>query len=125
MSSGVHTNPNGAVAFEEVVFCAESGSPTLGRLEAIIGVAADGGRIALPGGGVATVLSPADYAARFAGAAAPDLPCAAAVVVGVDDLAKPRACLAEAGIAPQQAADGALWVPAERANGGIVAFKQA
>lgn len=118
------THPNGALSFEEVVFCAEPCSPTLGRLEAIVGIAADDGCIYLPGGGVATVLSPTDYAVRFGGAMAPDLPCAAAVVVGVDDLTKPRACLAEAGIVPEQTADGMLWIPAEQANGGVVAFKQ-
>ena len=117
------THPNGAVSFEEVVFCAEPGSPTQGRLEAIIGAEADGGHIALPGGGVATVLSPADYAARFDGAAAPDLPCAAAVVIGVDDMAKPAACLESPGITSKRASDGTLFVSADDANGGIVAFR--
>ena len=123
--TGLMTHPNGAVAFEEVVFCAEPGSPTLGRLEAIIGADAEDGRIVLPGGGITTVASPADYAARFDGAMAPDLPCAAAVVIGVDDLDKPRDCLVKAGIAPKEVDGGTLWVPPAHANGGIVAFKQA
>lgn len=116
-------HPNGAVSFEEVVFCAEPGSPTQGRLEAIIGAEADGGHVALPGGGVATILSPADYAARFDGAAAPDLPCAAAVVIGVDDMAKPAACLEKSGITSKRSSDGTLFVSADDANGGIVAFR--
>ncbi len=119
------THPNGAVAFDEVVFCADPAAPTRQRLEAIVSEDADDGRIALPGGGCVTVTSPSEFAARFEGAVAPDLPCAAAVVIAVDDLAKPRACLTEAGIAARQSADGILWVAGEDANGGIVAFKQA
>jgi len=119
------THPNGAVAFEEVVFCADPVAPTQERLEGIVGETAENGSIALPSGGCVTIMSPSDYAARFEGAAAPALPCAAAVVIAVDDLAKPRACLSEAGIAAREASDGTLWVPGEDANGGIVAFKAA
>ena len=119
------THPNGAVAFEEVVFCADPAAPTARRIEAITGAKASGGTIELPGRGRATILDPAEYCARFDGAAPPVLPCAAAVVVAVDDLAKPRTCLAEAGIAPMMSSDGTIWVPAEHANGGIVAFRQA
>lgn len=119
------THPNGAVAFEEVVFCADPRTPTQQRLEGIVGARAQDGVIALPGGGLATVLDPQDFGRRFEGAVAPALPAAAAVVIAVDDLAKPRTILADADIEPRQSADGTIWVPGERANGGIVAFKQA
>lgn len=118
-------HPNGAVAFDEVVFCADPVAATRQRLEGIVGKKTENGQIALPGGGCVTVMSPSEFAARFEGAAAPALPCAAAVVIAVDDLAKPRACLSAAGIAAREASDGTLWVPGEDANGGIVAFKQA
>ena len=116
---------NGAVAFEEVVFCANPVGATQKRLEAIIGVSADQGSITLSGGGLVTVLDPGNFVTRFEGISAPALPCAAAVVVAVDDLAKLRACLAAAGITPQEMTDGTLWVQPEMANGGIVVFKQA
>ena len=116
---------NGAVAFEEVVFCANPVGPTQDRLEAIIGVSANQGSITLPGGGLVTVLDPGNFVTRFEGSAVPALPCAAAVVVAVDELAKTRACLAAAEITPREMADGKLWVQSEMANGGIVVFKQA
>lgn len=119
------SHPNGAVAFQEVVFCADPVEPTQRRLEGIIGVPSQGESIALPGGGCATVLTPQRYADRFGGAAAPDLPCAAAAVIGVDALDKARSCLAKADIEPRDTGDGTVWVPPETANGGIVAFKQA
>ncbi len=116
------THPNGAVAFDEAVFC--GGESTAARIEGITGVVAQEGQCLLPGGGVATVLDEAGFAARFQGAAQPHAPCAAAAVVSVDALGKVRACLENAGITPNQGADGTIWVPAEMANGGIIAFKQ-
>lgn len=116
------THPNGAISFEEVVFCGDEA--TVARIEGITGVNAQEGRCPLPGGGMATILDEPGFAARFNGAAMPHAPCAAAAIVGVDALGKVRACLETAGIVPNQCADGTVWVPAERANGGIIAFKQ-
>lgn len=119
------THPNGAVAFDELVYCADPVAPTLQRLSAITGVTAQDGRLALSGGGTVSVLDRGAFAARFDGAAPADVPCAAAVVIAVEDLTGARACLESNEVASRQAGDGAIWVPAEVANGGIVAFRQA
>jgi len=117
------THPNGAVAFDEVVFCGPL--PTLERIGAIAGVPSQNGSFPLPGGGTATVLDETAFSTRFKGAAPSALPCAAAAVIAVSDLEKTHAYLSEAGVRPNEYSDGSLWVPAEEANGGIIAFKQA
>lgn len=117
------THPNGAVSFDEVVFC--GASDTAARIAAITGEAARDGRFYLSGGGSASVMDQAAFGSRFPGAARPVAPCVAAIVIDVDDLSKVSACLSKAAITPNRAADGALWVSAEQANGGIIAFKQA
>ncbi len=117
------THPNGAVAFDEVIFCGDAS--TVQRIAAITGVPAAEGGFALPGGGKVTVLDEPAFASRFEGATPREVPCAAAVVVAVDALSKLRACLAMADITPKKSSDDLLWVPAEEANGGIIAFKQA
>lgn len=119
------THPNGAVAFDEVVFVADPVAPTLQRLAAITGEMPRAGWMALSGGGAVSVLDPGDYAARFEGAVPPDMPCVAAVVVAVEDLTKSRACL-DSNAVPYRPGDAdTVWVPAAAANGGIVAFRQA
>ena len=119
------THPNGAVGLEEVVFCADPTTPTLLRLAGIIGVSPHRTRFDLPGGGRASVLDRAGFAARFRGAALPPaLPAAAAVIVGVADLARTLSVLNAAGIALNAAKSDAPWVAADTANGGIIAFKQ-
>jgi catechol 2,3-dioxygenase-like lactoylglutathione lyase family enzyme len=117
------THPNGAVAFDEVVFRGDEA--TTQRIAAITGVREHDDSFMLPGGGKATVLNEAAFASRFQGAHTVDTPCVAAAIVAVDALSRLRACLAEAGITPNHASDGTLWVPAEDANGGIIGFKQA
>jgi catechol 2,3-dioxygenase-like lactoylglutathione lyase family enzyme len=120
------THSNGAVAIEEVVFCADPPASTRRRLAGIIGVAANQGRFDLPGGGSTTVLDRAAFKARFPGAALPrSLPAAAAVVIGVADLARTLAVLRAAGIDVQAAKSATIWVPADAANGAVIAFTQA
>jgi len=120
------THPNGAVSFEEVVFCADPLAPTLQRLAAITGVGADRGLFELPGGGRVRVLDRAGFTARFPGAAPPPaLPAVAAVVVGVADLAQCQALLSAAGVDVNAGDGDTSWVPARAANGGIIAFTQA
>lgn len=117
------THPNGAIAFDEVVFC---GHPaTLERIGAITGVPAQNGRFPLPGGGTTTVLDEAAFSARFKDATPSALPCAAAAVIAVSDLEKTRTYLSKAGVRANDSSDGSFWVPAAEANGGIIAFKQA
>ncbi len=119
------THPNGAVSFEEVVFCADPTAPTARRLAGITGVAMDQDRFDLPGGGRASVLDRAGFAARFPGAPPPALPAAAAIVVGVADPAQTRAVLRATGVEVNAAQGGTIWVSADAANGGIVAFMRA
>lgn len=116
------THPNGAIAFDEVVFCGNAA--TLDRIGAITGVPTKNGQFPLPGGGTATVLSEAAFSVRFQGARPPALPCAAAAVIAVSDIERTRDYLSEAGIQTHDSADSSCWVPAEDANGGIIAFKQ-
>jgi len=117
------THPNGAVSLKEVVFRADPAAPTERRLANIAGVPSNRGRFDLPGGGCVSVLDRAGFAARFPGAATPPaLPAAAAVVVGVADLARTRSVLAAAGVDLNSAESDTPWVPASAANGGIVAF---
>ena len=120
------SHPNGAIAFEEVVFCADPPAFTARRLAGITGVAANQGRFELPGGGSTTVLDRAAFNARFPGAALPPaLPAAAAVIIGVADLAHTRAFLRAVNVDVNAAKSDTIWVPADAANGGVIAFTQA
>jgi catechol 2,3-dioxygenase-like lactoylglutathione lyase family enzyme len=120
------THPNGAVGFEEVVFCADPAAPTMRRLAGVTGVASNRGRFDLPGGGRVSVLDRAGFADRFPGAAAPPaLPAAAAIVVGVADLERTRAILNAAGVDLNAQQSDTPWVPADIANGGVIAFTRA
>ena len=123
------SHPNGAVALREVIFCADDVAATRDRLASITGTEAksDSGvaRLEAPGGGALTVLTPAAFAARFPGAAVPALPCAAAITVGVADLAGTRGLLARAGVGDQYGAGDSVWIRPEDANGAVIAFAQA
>ena len=52
-------------------------------------------------------------------------PLPAAVVIGVADLARTLAVLRAAGIDVQAAKSATIWVPADAANGAVIAFTQA
>jgi hypothetical protein len=120
------THPNGAVCFKEIVFCADPPAPTLQRLAGITGVPHHRGRFDLPGGGRVSVVDRAGFDARFRGAALPPvLPATAATIIGVADLARTRAVLRAAGVDVRGAKSDTIWVPADTANGGVIAFTQA
>ena len=122
-------HPNGAVGLVELVFCANREDGTLQRLSAIAGepVTEETLRasIALSGGGVLSVMAPAAFAARFAGAMTSSTPAIAAAVVAVNSLQRLRRVLSDSGVPFVVAEDGTIWVPAEHANGGVLAFREA
>ncbi|MSO76016.1 MAG: VOC family protein [Alphaproteobacteria bacterium] len=105
---------NGAVALSEVVFVAADPAAMRQRIEAILG-----GPQPL-GGGRVSVLDPARFQARYAGATPPPLPCAAAQVVAVEDLDAARRLLAGNGVALTTLAAGSLMVPAAETNGAVL-----
>ena len=91
--------PNGAIDFAELVFCADTGDDLLDRLSRISGDDADneaGGFIELSGGGSLSVLSEAAFGRRYEGASIPPRPAVAAAVIR-EGPRRPKSLLAENG----------------------------
>src|SRR5690554_4798360 len=95
-------HPNGALALEEVVFCAADLAATCNRIAAILGTTPAGGpdgvRLDVPAGGRVTILCETAFADRFPGAEPPPRPSVAAVTIRVADLDSTRAQLKRGGV---------------------------
>ena len=80
-------------------------------------------RITLARGSV-WIASPAAWARRSAGAAAPAVPCPGGIGFRVNDLAATRALLKRNGVDTRDGPDGGLWVAPGDACGTAVGFFQ-
>lgn len=114
-------HPNGAVALVEAIFTAPDPAPTAGRLEGLLGRPLAGGA----GDTGVTILTPAAFARRFPGAAAPDRPAVAAAVVRVPSLSRLLTLWAANGVLGTTTPDGAVFVHGPAAGGGVIAFTEA
>lgn len=117
------THPNGAIGLEAMYLVAGDDGATSARMQAVAGIAANDGRIDLPGGGIIEILDPKQFGARFPGVTSPRLPWIAGCVVSVEDLTATRRLLAENSV-PLTESDGRVWIAPEFANGGVLELIQ-
>lgn len=121
--------PNGAIDFAELVFCADTGDDLLDRLSRISGDDAldteAGGFIELSGGGSLSVLSEAAFGRRYEGASIPPRPAVAAAVIRVKDLGALKSLLADNGVMPIIRSPKSLWVSPVDGNGAVIEFIEA
>ena len=121
--------PNGAIEFAELVFCADTGDDLLDRLSRISGDDAldteAGGFIELSGGGSLSVLSEAAFGRRYEGASIPPRPAVAAAVIRVKDLGALKSLLADNGVMPIIRSPKSLWVSPVDGNGAVIEFIEA
>lgn len=115
-------HPNGAKALVEAIFTSPTPDETADRLARLLNQTAssagDGYRLTAEGGGLLTVTTPAAFAERFPGAAAPDRPAVAGAVVKVSDLGRLDGIETRLSTAP----DGARYAAGPDAAGGVIAF---
>ncbi len=122
-------HPNGAVAMQEVVFCADDPVAAAGRLSRLLGTSARGKApetlaIDLPRGRV-YVMSPAALGEWAPGASPPYLPCVAGFGVTVSDLSQTRSYLDKQDIAFRTLPYPAIQLDPEVTMGPIISFIQA
>lgn len=121
-------HPNGALALDEIYFCADDPQATaakLGRTFATAPVGRDAGQVTLPlARGRLHVLSTAAWAACSGAAPRASLPCPVGFGIRVASVARTRALLSDNGVqaAAPVAAAKELWVGPDAACGAAIRF---
>ena len=107
---------NGATDLREIVVVVDDPLGHAARFARLFGASVSAGHVALRAGTV-TYLDPRGFSARFPGAVPPAVPCLAAMIIGVANLAR-AAAVVEAGLRD----DGRLIIPASAACGTLIEF---
>lgn len=121
-------HPNGVTALRDVFLCVADARAIADKYAGLFDVTAhrvtdDEWRIALARGTV-WIATPAAWARRSAGAAAPVVPSPGGIGFRVTDIAVTRALLANNGVETRAGPDGGLWVAPADACGTAVGFFQ-
>ena len=121
-------HPNGVIALRDIFLCVDDARSVAAKYGTLfdaspVRITDDEWRITLARGSV-WIASPAAWARRSAGAAAPAVPCPGGIGFRVNDLAATRALLKRNGVDTRDGPDGGLWVAPGDACGTAVGFFQ-